>query len=182
MDTSSVEQGKMHKHFSVVGLVIIFVLLLVTTVIMYGNAHPSTRGTPVSKTPIGKVAPPITKERTIAHTYDVQSKVMADRLPKGIPATFPVETGALTQSSRIEYVDQKATLYSVTYTSTKDITAIIASYLDFLKSGGYVVKNTMLNKETIQIEGKKKTDSVTVVLTSSAGKTQVVAALFLHTQ
>lgn len=96
-------------------------------------------------------------------------KTGGSKLPVGFPADIPVESGAIEDSYKGQFSNVKATQYTVSYTSPKTKTDLLALYNKYMTDNGYTIQPQPTSQTILQTSGYKGNDSLSVVISSQKG-------------
>lgn len=156
------------SFFSAPVIIAMFVLLFLLVIVMYGKIRST------SPNPITQNTPAVTIDKTIVYKGNLAAAAGKDRLPQGFPQNIPVETDSLQESIKTEFPDKKLTQYSVTYTSSKTIDDMRATYESFFKNENYVIKPQISDTPQVQIHTSKDGNDISVIIENTdTGSTRV---------
>lgn len=90
------------------------------------------------------------------------------KLPEGFPASIPVELPNIKESFKALYGDQKATQYTVSYTSSKTADQLWTIYTTYLASAGYKIdKTSSSTKAPGNLRATKDQDEISIIITKA---------------
>jgi hypothetical protein len=112
-------------------------------------------------------------ENVIVTPTNVATATGEGKLPVGFPTDIPVEIANITESATLSYPDRKATLYSVSYFSTKQQEEIFATYGKFLADNGYKITNTDKSAAHMVYQATKDKNDITIVITPQPNRIMV---------
>lgn len=102
-----------------------------------------------------------------------------NQVPSGFPKDLKIE-GVITQSSTQEYVDRKATLYSLSYDSTVQAEELYARYGEYLKTNKYQIVNQSKSSSLMTYDANNGENSLSVVITPLKNSAKVVVSYFVR--
>jgi hypothetical protein len=104
------------------------------------------------------------------------------QLPEEFPKDIPVEVENLTQSDVLVYPDRNATLYSISFTSTKTIDELSKIYTSYFNSAPYTLHLDTFGKRigrSYKFAGTSQPKDLTVMVTPQAAGPVVVQMSYL---
>jgi hypothetical protein len=104
------------------------------------------------------------------------------KLPEGFPKEIPIEAESLVQSDVLVYPDRNATLYSVSYTSSKTIEELTEIYKSYYYGTPYILHLDNFGKkigDAYVFVATSASKDLTVMLTPQAGAPTVVQLSYL---
>ena len=99
--------------------------------------------------------------------------------PAGLPTDLPLETGAVVESVTTNYPDLNARQLSVSYESSKTVEQKYNEYKDYMTTADYTVTEGDSSAPVRAVFGVKDNANLSVVISSSDGKTLVQVAYLL---
>lgn len=118
----------------------------------------------------------ITKEPVSLNVVDLNSaKSNSEKLPKGFPASIPLEMEDITLSDSKIYTDRAVpvTVYTVNYFSEKTVEQKYAEYLNMMNKNGFIFGENGKDNKNHVLNGTKDNDTLLIVVANFQGKTQV---------
>ncbi len=100
-------------------------------------------------------------------------------VPAGFPRDIPLDRGEVLESATTQYPAQNARQLSVSYQSSKTAAQKYAEYKNYLETSGYEVTEGDANAPVRGIFGTKADANLSVVISSSEGKTLVQLSYLL---
>lgn len=101
------------------------------------------------------------------------------RPPAGLPADILLENENIIESFTTDFLDQDVRQLSVSYTSSKTVSAKYAEYKNYMTISGYEITESPANAPVRAIFGTKEGVSLSVAVSASNGDTLVQLSYLL---
>lgn len=157
------EQPQNLKNISIV---IIIVLILIAGYTLFGK-YPASKQVDLSNE---------------AAIVMVKNTPMVDGVlpvPAEFPQDIPLEPNEILESATTDYPAQDARQLSVSYRSSKTIAQKYSEYKDYMAASGYQLEESDTGEQGKTIFGTKEGANLSVVISSSEGKTLVQLSYLL---
>ena len=107
-------------------------------------------------------------------TENVVFKDNRNNLPTEFFNLLPIEKENITQNATLEYTDRGTILYSLSYTSSKQIEELFAIYGNFLKESGFTIKENKKSPRFYNYKAIKDSTELSIVISSQSALKNLV--------
>lgn len=159
------------QNIKTISAVIVIVLILVAGYFLFGKNR-SPEGVNQQVTGGNDQEPMVVVEKT-----PLVNGVLS--IPTGFPEDIPIERSGILESATTQYPDQNAKQLSVSYRSSRTVTQKYAEYKNYISRAGYDVTEGDASSAVRSIFGTKEGANLSVVITSSRGRTLVQLSYLL---